>query len=265
MTATRLRDIEVAYDERGRGEAIILLHGFPFNRSMWRQQIEALSSNNRVIAPDLRGHGETGVVGSAATMEEMAKDVCALMDRLDIEQARICGLSMGGYVALVFVRLYPRRVNALVLADTRPQADGTDARVNREKMAEQALRQGMSSIADAMLPKLLTRRTLDSKPEVVNRVREMITGNKPEGAAAALRGMAARRDQSDLLPKIEVPTLIIVGREDAVTPVADAEFMHRAIRNSRLEVIEEAGHVSNIERGAEFNRALSDFISTVAG
>ena len=170
---------------------------------------------------------------------------------------------MGGYVAFAFYRLFPNRVRALLLADTRPQADSEEARRNREEMRERALQQGIETIAEAMLPKLLAPSTLAQETEVVARVREMIKGTQPEGAAAALRGMAARRDQSDLLPEITRPTLIIVGSEDAVTPLGDAQIMHRLIRNSQLEVIEGAGHLSNVERSAEFNQAVVNFLETI--
>ena len=257
----RVRGIEVAYDDAGGGRPFVLLHGFPFNRSMWREQAEALSATCRVITPDLRGQGETSAAAGPATMEEMAEDLAALLDELNIERAVVGGLSMGGYVVLAFLRAHPERVGALVLADTRAQADTDDARRTREETARRALAEGMEPIADVMLPKLLAPATRERRPDVVARVREMILGTKPEGAAAALRGMAARRDQTDLLEAINVPTLIIVGSEDAITPPADAEAMHAKIEGSRLVKIEGAGHVSNVERPDEFNRALAEFLS----
>ena len=261
MSVVRLNDINIGYSEMGQGSSIVLLHGFPLNRSMWQDQTRELSATHRVIMPDLRGHGETAAPSDQATMEEMAEDVAALLDYLKIEQTVLGGLSMGGYVAFAFYRLFPNRVRALLLADTRPQADTEQARRNREEMRKRALQQGIDAIAEAMLPKLLAPATLAQETEVVARVREMIKGMKPEGAAAALRGMAARRDQSDLLPEIISPTLIIVGSEDAVTTPSDAELMHRLIRNSQLEVIEGAGHLSNVERPAEFNQALIKFLT----
>lgn len=262
MSVVRLNGIEIGYTEVGQGSAVVLLHGFPLNRSMWRDQMQELSATHRVIIPDLRGHGETAVSSDQAMMEEMAGDVAALLDHLKIEQTVLGGLSMGGYVAFAFYRLFPSRVLALVLADTRPQADSEEARRNREAMRVRALQQGIDTIADALLPKLLAPASLAKDFETVTRVREMILGTKPEGAAAALRGMTARLDYSDLLPEITVPTLIIVGSEDAVTPPTDAESMHRMIRNSQLETIDGAGHLSNIERPAEFNQALINFLNT---
>lgn len=262
MSKVRVRGIEMAYDDTGSGQAVVLLHGYPFNRSMWREQVEALSQSYRVITPDLRGHGETPPVtaNEPATMEEMAHDVAALLDELNVQRAAVGGLSMGGYVTLAFYRRFPLRVRALVLADTRPQSDTEEARRNREQQAKKALEEGMKAIADTMLPKLLAPATLQERPEVRARVREMMVKTKPRGAAAALRGMAVRIDQTDFLPSIFAPTLIIVGSEDQLTPPADAEVMRREIRGSRLEIIKGAAHVSNLENAEEFNRILKDFL-----
>lgn len=261
-TYARVRDIAMAYDDAGSGAPIVLLHGFPFNRSMWRGQAQALGATWRVIAPDLRGQGDTslGEAKEAATMEEMAADVAALLDELSVESTVVGGLSMGGYVALAFCRAFPERVRALVLADTRAGADTDEARRTREVNARRALAEGMAPITDSMLPKLLSEETRAKRPDVVVRVREMMLATKPEGAAAALRGMALRRDQTDLLREIESPTLIVVGNEDAVTPPAEAEALKGQIKDSRLVRIEGAGHLSNVERPEEFNLALVDFL-----
>ena len=159
-----------------------------------------------------------------------------------------------------FYKQFASRVRALILADTRAQADTEEAKQTRAQQAEKALAEGMAGIADAMLPKLLTPETVSKRPEIVKRVRDMMLKTKPEGAAAALRGMAERDDQTSLLSKITVPTLILVGAEDAITPVADSEKMHEAIAGSRLVVLENAGHVSNLERTEKFNEALLDFL-----
>lgn len=250
----------MAYDEAGAGPAVVLLHGFPFNRSMWREQVETLAPHFRVIAPDLRGHGQTSVAAGPSTMETLAQDVIALMDALEISQAAVCGLSMGGYVALALYRMFPARVGALVLADTRAVADTAEGKQNREQQAQKALREGMAPIADAMLPKLLAPVTVAKHPEVVARVREMILKTDPAGAAAAQRGMAQRKDHTDFLPNINVPTLIIVGENDQLTPVAESEKMHSLIGGSRLEIIKGVGHVSNLEQPEQFNRLLAGFL-----
>ena len=207
-----LAGIEIAYDDIGNGPAVVLLHGYPFDRSMWREQIDFLNTNGyRVVAPDLRGLGESAdklqFVGDAdhheaerqakanrtfTTMEDMASDVVMLMEKLKVDQAVICGLSMGGYVAFDFVHLFPTRASALVLAGTRAPADNEQEKQAREQQAQRTLTEGMNFVADATLSKLLAPRTLAEKPEVVARVREMIIRAEPRGAAAAQRGMAGR-------------------------------------------------------------------------
>lgn len=264
MSKLNIKGIELAYDEAGAGPAVVLLHGFPFNRSLWREQAELLAPNFRVIAPDLRGHGETTVTAGPVTMAAMARDVVGLLDALEISEAAVCGLSMGGYVSLALYRLFPARVRALVLADTRAVADSKEGRQNREQQAQKALLEGMAPIADAMLPKLVAPVTVAKRPEVVARVREMILKTDRTGAAAAQRGMAQRTDHTDFLSHITVPTLIIVGKYDQLTPVAESEKMHELIAGSRLEIIEGAGHVSNIEQPEAFNRVLADFLAKLS-
>jgi 3-oxoadipate enol-lactonase len=257
----RVRGIDVAYDDTGgSGAALVLLHGFPLDRSMWQGQAEALGGEFRGVAPDLRGLGETPPGDDGVSIEGMADDVAALLDELNLGRVVLGGLSMGGYVAFELFRKYPGRVRALVLADTRPQADTEEGRRAREESAQRALKEGMAPIVESMLPKLVSAGTRERGGEVLERVRAMMLRTSPEGAAAALRAMALRRDQTDLLPSIKVPTLIVVGSEDAVTPPADAEAMKAKIEGSRLVVVEGAGHLSNVEQPEEFNRALAEFL-----
>lgn len=261
MSIIRVDDIQLAYTDAGLGLPVVLLHGYPFNRTLWNEQVSALSNSYRVITPDLRGHGESDASPGAATMNRMAQDVAALLDHLEITRAVIGGLSMGGYVALAFYKQFPSRVRALILADTRAQADTEEGKHMRHQQAEKALAEGMAGIADAMLPKLLTPDTVSKRPEVVKRVRDMMLKTKPEGAAGALLGMAERDDQTPLLSQISCPTLILVGQEDPITPVQDSERMHREIEGSRLVVIENASHVSNLERTEQFNEELMRFLN----
>src|SRR3712207_6191750 len=168
MSVLRVRGIELAYEVSGDGLPVVLLHGFPFNRTLWREQVEALRVRCRVVTVDLRGHGETTATDDApATMEAMAEDVAALLDELQLARVVLGGLSMGGYVALAFYRLFPARVRALILADTPPQADTADARRVREETARRALSEGMRTVADAMLPKLLSAATREHRPAVL--------------------------------------------------------------------------------------------------
>jgi 3-oxoadipate enol-lactonase len=263
MTRKRIDDIELAFTDVGDGPAVILIHGYPFNRSLWTELAESLLDRYRVVIPDLRGFGESDASAGPATMNRMAEDVAKLMDHLEIEQAVIGGLSMGGYVALAFCKQYPTRVRALVLADTRAQADTEEGKQTRAQQAEKARSEGMAGIADAMLPKLLTPDTVSKRPEVVKRIRDMMLKTKPEGAAAALMGMAQRDDQTEFISSIDVPALILAGREDAITPLADSEAMHAKINGSRLVVIENAGHVSNLEQTEQFNNAVRGFLNSL--
>jgi pimeloyl-ACP methyl ester carboxylesterase len=257
-----VRGVEIAYIDIGVGPVVLLLHGFPFDKSMWADQIAALTAAGfRVVVPDLRGLGETKAAGEISTMDDMARDAAALLDHLQIEEAVVCGLSMGGYVAFEFVHLFPARVRSLVLAGTRAPADNEQEKAGREQQVQTMLRAGMVPISIATLPKLLAERTRAEKPGVVKEVRRMITQADPKGAATAQRGMTARRDYTDDLPKIKGPALIIVGREDRIRPVTDAEFMHERIPNSRLVIIEDAAHMTNLEQQEVFNDALVSFLN----
>jgi 3-oxoadipate enol-lactonase len=264
MPHVKISDIQLAYDDTGAGPAVVLVHGYPFNRSLWREQVAALSESHRVITPDLRGFGDSDSSDGPATMNRMAQDIALLMDALGTSNATLGGLSMGGYVVLAFYKQFPSRVRALVLADTRPEADTEEGKKARAEQAVKAMSEGMAPIVDAMLPKLLAPETVSKRPEVVRRIREMMLNMKPAGAAAALKGMAAREDTTDMLSRIDVPTLILVGRDDSFAPVVDSEKMHAKISGSRLVVIENAGHVSNIEQPELFNAQLRSFLDQIS-
>lgn len=260
----RIGGIELAWEEAGRGAPVVLLHAFPLNRRMWAPQVAELAARWRVITPDFRGHGESGVADEDSTMERLAEDVRGLLDHLKLGRVALGGLSMGGYVALAFYRRWPELVAALVLADTRAGADTEEGRRGRYETAALAERDGSAAIANMMVPKLLGPATHERKPEVVAAVRAMILEASPAGIAAALRGMAARPASFDLLPTIKCPTLIIVSELDGLTPPADSEAMAKAIPGSTLVRIAEAGHLSNLEQPEEFNSALSGFLNSLS-
>lgn len=262
MKAT-IHHLNIDYRDQGSGEPVIFIHAFPLNQTMWEEQLAALNHHCRAITLDLRGFGGSDVSDEPCTMEQMATDVRGLMAVLDIERATLVGLSMGGYVALAFYREYPDAVRALVLADTRASGDTHAARERRLQSAEKAEREGAAAIADDMTPLLLGKTTQATRPDLAVRVRAMIKGNSPKGIAAAQRAMAVRRDSIYMLPAIDFPTLILVGAEDGLTPVAEAESLRDGIRGARLQVIEGAGHLSNIERPHEFNAALIEFIESL--
>jgi 3-oxoadipate enol-lactonase len=264
MPLIQVDDIQLAYDSTGSGAPIIFVHGYPFNRTLWSEQVAALTDGYRVITVDLRGFGESSSSASPATMSRMAQDVAKLMDELDISEATLAGLSMGGYVLLSFYKQFADRVSALVLADTRAGADTDEGKKVRAQQAETILAEGMAGTADSMLQKLLTPETVAKRADIVKRVRDMMVKTKPEGAAAALMGMARREDQTDLLSQIKCPTLILVGRTDPITPVANSELMHQKIDDSKLIVIENAAHVSNIEQVDKFNAELKTFLAELS-
>ena len=263
MKAT-INHLNIDYRDQGSGEPVIFIHAFPLNQTMWDEQVAALTHHCRAITLDLRGFGGSDVADGPATMEQMAADVRSLMSALDIERATLVGLSMGGYVSLAFYREYPDAVRALVLADTRASGDTHAARERRLQSADKAERQGAAAIADDMVPLLLGKTTQQTRPDIAARVRQMIVDNSPQGIAAAQRGMAARRDSTYMLAAVDFPTLILVGAEDQLTPVGEAEAMRDGIRGARLQVIEGAGHLSNIERPREFNAALREFLDALA-
>jgi 3-oxoadipate enol-lactonase len=250
----------IAYDDTGgSGLPVVLLHGFPFSRRLWDAQVEALRARYRVVCPDLRGHGESEPGPPPARMDDMARDVAALLDHLGVESAVIGGLSMGGYVALAFHRLFRQRVRALVLADTRAGADSEEGRRGRHEMVELVRKEGQAAIADRLIPKLVSPAASEA---VRARLRSMIEATPVEGIAGALLGMAERPDSSDLLPAIACPTLVIVGAKDTLTPPDEARAMSERIAGASLVVIPGAGHVSCLEEPALFTSALETFLRT---
>lgn len=263
MTLRSVHGITIGYDDHGSGTPLVLVHGHPFNRSMWSKQVEAFTPTCRVITPDMRGYGETTVTPGKVTMAEMAGDLAALLDALEIDRVILGGLSMGGQIVFEFYRQFPSRASALLLADTQPQAETELGRIRRYETAQRILDHGMQSLADETLPKLLAAQTITRHPDVVEQVRHMIMQTNPEGAAAALRGRAERPDYIPLLQHIAVPTLIVVGSEDEYTPISDAQVMHQGIAGSQLVIFEGIGHMPNMEHPDEFNAALKAFLLPV--
>ncbi|ULA60434.1 MAG: Putative 3-oxoadipate enol-lactonase [Nitrospira sp.] len=252
--------IRLAYDDEGSGLPIVFLHAFPLNRSMWAPQISALSTQFRTIAIDLRGHGESDAPLWSFSLNQYADDVAALLDHLNIPQAVLVGLSMGGYVSLAFSRTYGNRLLGLVLADTRAQADIPEGRTGRFHLAQTAYTQGREAVANTMLPKLLGSTSLNHTPHLVEHLRQMIQHNPVSGIVVDLMAMAARPDSVAHLSAISCPTLVVIGDEDHTTPLVDAQVMASHIPNARLAVIPAAGHLSNCEQPELFNDLLRGFV-----
>jgi 3-oxoadipate enol-lactonase len=253
----------LAYDVQGEGPPVLLLHAFPLGLAMWDAQVSALRGQHQVIRFDDRGFGASPPGDGLLSMERIADDAAALLDHLGIARAVVCGLSMGGYAAFAMVRRHADRLRALVLADTRAAADTPEGRESRAALAQKVLREGAVAAAEAFVPKLLGETTKRDRPQVVARVREMVLGNPPRGIADALAGLAARADSTPTLREIRVPTLVVCGEEDALTPPADAEALQRGIAGSRLVLIPRAGHLTNVEDPDAFNRAFLGFLGEV--
>lgn len=251
----------VEYDDRGRGEALLLLHAFPLDRSMWDALASALAPRFRVIAFDARGFGASPLGQGPLSMERIADDAAELLEVLGIAQAVVGGCSMGGYAALAFARRHPDRLRALYLQDTRAAADSDEARRGRAALAERVLREGSAAAVDAFLPKLLGETTQREQPGLVAALTARILATSPQAIANALHGLAARADSRETLPKLLVPALVLAGSEDAIVPSAEAEAMAQAIPGARLEIVPRAGHLANLEQPEAVAAALSGFLT----
>jgi 3-oxoadipate enol-lactonase len=265
MGVALVNGITIGYDDVGTGKnVLILVHGHPFNRSMWRPQIEAIAGSNwRVIASDLRGYGASSVVPGKTTLEIFARDIAELLDGLGIGPVVIGGLSMGGQIVMEFCRRYPERVRGALLAATFPKAETEEGKRNRLAMADRLLSEGMEGYAEEVLSKMLAPASIAALPEVAEQVRLMMKRTDPSGAAAALRGRAERPDYESALANLAVPALVVVGDQDAFTTRADAERMHELLKGSELVWMKGAGHMPNLERTEEFNGALARLLDRV--
>ncbi|MES4886890.1 alpha/beta hydrolase [Streptomyces sp. NPDC096012] len=256
----------LAYEDKDPGTTgrvpLVLVHGHPFDRTMWQPQLAEFSAHRRVIAPDLRGYGASPVTPGTVPLSRHAEDIAALLDLLEVDAFVLAGLSMGGQIAMECHDRFGDRVRGLVLADTFPAAETPEGRRSREAMAGRLLAEGMRGYADEVLERMVAPY---ADPDVKAHVHRMMTATSPQGAAAALRGRAERPDYRALLTRVRVPALVVVGADDTYTPVRDAEEMHAALPDSRLHVVQGAAHLPNLERPEEFNRALGDFLARVDG
>ncbi len=245
---------------RHRG-TLILLHAFPVNARMWEGQLALAERGWHVVAPQFRGFDDGGGdVQAAGSVDDYAGDVIDLLDALHVKQAVIGGQSMGGYVAFAILRQAARYVQGLILSDTRATADMPEGVEGRKKMIELVRTKGVGAVADEMIPKLLGDTTRQTRHDIVERVRSLAMSSSADAIAGAIHAMMTRPDSTPLLSTIHVPTLILVGDEDTVTPRAAADEMHRGIAGSQLVTIPAAGHLSNLEQPQAFNAALADFL-----
>jgi pimeloyl-ACP methyl ester carboxylesterase len=261
MPSFLVGDVEIAFDDEGEGRPLLFVHGHPFNRTMWRPQVESFSGRGfRTVAPDLRGYGQSQVAAAKTPLDVFASDLIALMDHLDIERVIVIGLSMGGQIVMELYRLFPDRVDGLVLADTSPRAETEKGKRERLEMAGRLEREGMGPYAEEVLAKMVAPHNIEFQPQVARHVLEMMRGTLPAGGAAALRGRAERPDYTDTLRSVDVPTLVVVGADDEFTPIDEARLIHELIDGSDLLMVEGAAHMPNLEQVETFNEALSTFL-----
>jgi 3-oxoadipate enol-lactonase len=256
---TEINGVTIAYDDRGTGPPIVFLHAFPLNRTMWAPQAAVLSRLFRTVSIDLRGLGESDAPYWRYSLEQYVSDVKAVLASLGIEKALFVGLSMGGYLEFALYRMCPELMIGLVLADTRAEADTPEQIQWRFNLAQRTAAMGPEAVITEMLPKLLAPARYDRDPHLVALVRSMISAAPVPGIIGALMAIAERPDSSDVLQRIRIPALVIVGADDVLTTPADAERMAKGIAGAELVVIPDAGHLSNVEQPDEFTAALEDF------
>ena len=246
----------------GSGDPLLLIHGFPLDHSMWSAQIEHFAATHRVIAPDLRGFGQSTVTSGIVTMEEFADDLVNLLGALEITSPiALCGLSMGGYIALAFARRHRDRLEKLILCDTRASADAQETREQRAETAERVRREGTGFLATGMIERLFARQTREESPELIRGVQAVIRSETAEGGAEAALGMSLRADATLLLGELEQPVLVLVGAEDAITPPEEMREMAGRMPNAQYVEIARAGHMAPLEQPAATNAAISSVLS----
>lgn len=260
----RINDIEFAYISEGPkdAETILFIHGFPLNKSMWTHQFEFFMRDFRMIAPDMRGHGETDEGDKPFSISLFGDDLIRFMDGLQLEKVILCGLSMGGYIALNVVSRFPERFSALILTDTSCRADTPEAREKRMQTILDIEKNGLEKYAEESLKRLFSPESLAFKTEETEAVRQMILNTPTSSIFNSLKALASREESCSKLSGINIPSLIITGQSDIITPPEIAEFMHQHLPDSRLHILEDAGHMSNMENPEGFNEQLWMFLST---
>ncbi|MER7053580.1 alpha/beta fold hydrolase [Streptomyces sp. NPDC000351] len=264
MNFATVRGATIDYDDSGpsAGLPVLLIHGHPFNRTLWAPQVAALTeAGHRVVTPDLRGYGRSGVTPGKVLLADFADDLAEFLDHSGIERAVVGGVSMGGQISMEFQLRHPERVRALVLSDTSAPAETQEGKEFRNRLADRLLAEGMDGYAHEVIDKMLASYNVTAMPDVAARVLEMMCATDPRGAAAALRGRAERPDYREVLAAVRVPVLVVVGADDVYTPVAEAESLHRLVPHSTLAVVEKAGHLPGAEQPERFNAVLLEFLA----
>jgi 3-oxoadipate enol-lactonase len=260
-----LDSFKLSYDDIGEGSTpVIFLHGYPFDKTMWEGQIKALKSTNRLIACDIRGFGKSADEESLLSIDLFGDDLITFMDKLDLNKVIICGLSMGGFIALNAYGRFPDRFEALILCDTQCIADTPEVRRKRYQVMEEIAVDGVKNFNEGFIESVFHEDSLADKVDLVEKLRSVVFSNSQHIIIMGLTALAERSETCSILSEIVIPTLIICGREDEVTPLSQSQFMNANIEGSVLHVIDNAGHVSNLEQPDAFNSILLDFLSALS-
>lgn len=262
MKSVRSLDAQIVYHEMGAGPPVLLLHPFPANHEFWLPAAQALS-RYRLILPDLRGHGDSDAGDGPATMEKHTQDLAQVLDDAGAGRAMVAGVSIGGYILFEFWRRYRERVAAVILCDTKAQADTAEGKAARLQAAEDVLQNGTEGFLDAQLPRLLGRTTIANRPDLAQAAKRMMQKMSPQDIGQVQRGMAARPDSVTTLKTMHVPALVLVGEEDVLTPVSDAELMRSNLPASQMKVISRAGHYAVWEQHEAAGAALRQFLDSL--
>ena len=261
----QINQYNMAFEDRGRGTPLLFIHGYPLNKRLWNPQLEGLSSSARVIAPDLRGHGESQAVPGTYSMDLLADDCAALLDTLKIKgPVVVCGLSMGGYVSFAFFRRHPDRVAGIILAATRALPDSPEGKVKRDQAANLAREKGIKPVVESLLPKMFSLQNYKNRPELIEQVREIMMNTSLEGITGDLMGMKERPDSSPFLSEIDKPTLILYGAGDQIVSMSEIENMRSEISGAKVRILPEAGHLLNLEDPEWFNAAIREFLAEIS-
>lgn len=261
-----VNNFNLSYSDIGEGDIpIIFLHGYPFDKTMWESQLDFLRSSHRVIACDIRGFGASKDEESSLSIDLFADDLIQFMDKLSIDRAIVCGLSMGGFIALNAHHRFPRRFEALILCDTQCIADTPEVKEKRYATIDKIAEHGVADFNEEFIGSVFHKDSFSTKVELVEKIRRVVFANSQQIITKGLIALAERSETCSMLSEVALPTLIICGREDTVTPLAQSEFMHETIEGSVLHVIDQAGHLSNLEHPHEFNDLLLTFLTYISG
>lgn len=264
MPDIQLSDFSLAYEQHGSGLPLLFIHGYPLHRFLWEPQWTDLSTAAQVIVPDLRGHGGSGPGEAPHSMEVLAKDCLDLLTALNVASpVVVCGLSMGGYIVMEMQRIDPQRIAGLILAATRSSADSPEGKANRDKSIQLAQEQGSSPIIESMLPRLLAPRNFATRPDLVNRVKQIMASISTSTIIKDLQGMKERQDLTKLLATSQKPTLIIHGADDQIVPLTEAHVLSQTIPGAHFIALPDAGHLLNLEQPDQFNLAVRQFIKSI--